>query len=129
MTGRRLFVFAAVLATLTFASHARAQGPDDPLPGEETKDTTVREKLKALTDTDDPTKLKKRETVNPPFEFYRLQVLPFETLPYVKEHHWNTSSLDLKANLADYEGQLQTVGVPLIDSPHAVTFRREARLL
>jgi hypothetical protein len=129
MIGRRLPVLATVLATLTLGVHARAQRPDDALPGEETKDTTVREKLKALTDPDDPTKLKKRETVKPPFEFYRLQVLPFETLPYVKEHHWNTSSLDLKANLADYEGQLQTVGVPLIDSPHAVMFRREARLL
>ncbi|MFO0958671.1 MAG: hypothetical protein U0800_14775 [Isosphaeraceae bacterium] len=127
--GRSWGWIAAVIALLAVTTSAPArQIPDDlqGLPDEKTD--SARSKLKALTEPD-AAKRKGRESVKPPFEFYRLQVLPFDVLPYVKPHHWSTLSLEMKANHFDYEGFIQTAPVPLFEMPHAVTYRRDARLV
>lgn len=106
----------------------QTMGGGPALPGEEPALSPAAEKLKALTD---PEKAKKKaeDRTRPLYEFYRTQVAPFDVLPFVKEGHWATLSLEMKANYVDFAGVLQTSPVRLLDMPHAVTFRREARLL
>lgn len=117
--------FAALMVLAAFLGGAAAQDPPDDDDPEVLKDP-VREKLKSLNDPGDPTK--KKDRIKPDFEFYRGQIAPFDILPYIKEHHWNTLSLEMKANHFDYEGQVQTAAVKLAGMPHAVRFLRDARL-
>lgn len=128
--GRAGLGIAALAVVLAFSASAAAtaQVRDDFQGVPEVKDDSVRGKLKALNESA-AEKRKDRETVKPPFEFYRLQVLPYDVLPYVKPNHWSTLALEMKANHADYDGFIQTAAVPLLDMPHAVTFRRDARLV
>ncbi len=99
--------------------------------------STVAEKLKAMSDPDAlDGKLKEKEKQKAPFEFYKSQIAPFDLLPYVKTNHWSTLLVDMQANLYDYEGVLQTSAevngrsqIKLLDMPHAMIFRREARML
>jgi len=140
----RIGVAAALaigLAMALAAAPARPQDPamttdpsatvDDPaLDGElgdeeETAQTEAAKKLKSLTGA----AKKEKEKVKPPFEFFRTQVAPFDTLPYVKENHWNTVNQELRANLADYEGTYRSSPIRLRDQAQAVVFRREARLV
>jgi hypothetical protein len=74
-------------------------------------------------------KINKDKTLKPPIEFFRTQFAPFDILPYAKARHWTTVILELKSNYAGYEGRLQTAPVKLLDMPHEVVYRREARLL
>jgi hypothetical protein len=87
------------------------------------------EKLKALADPEAKAKRKAQERTKPPYEFFRTQIAPFDVLPFVKEGHWATLSVELRSNYEDYNGLLQTSPVRLLDMPHAVAFRREARLI
>lgn len=95
------------------------------------------ERLKAMTDLDAflDEELDKDKKNRPPFEFFRSQVAPFDVLPYVKNNHWSTLSVELRSNLLNYEGVLQSATeangrpqVRLLDMPHAMVYRREARL-
>src|SRR3954452_5621306 len=98
---------------------------------------TAVDKLKAMSgdlDALDSTK-KKKDKDRPPFEFFRSQITPFDVLPYVKRNHWSTLNMEMQANLDAYDGYLQTsadVGgrpqVNLYKMPHAMVYRREARL-
>ena len=94
--------------------------------------TTAAERFKALTDPEGLDKaLDKaaKDKIRPPYEFFRSQVAPFDVLPYIKKNHWNTLSLELRANMGPYDGYLQTAPLRLPDMPHAVAYRRDARLL
>ena len=94
--------------------------------------TTAAERFQAVTDPEGLEKVldkATKEKLRPPFEFFRSQVAPFDVLPYVKAHHWNTMSLELRANLGPYEGYLRSAPVRLYDMPHAVEYRRDARLI
>lgn len=126
--GIRPWIGRAAIVLLCALS-ARGQSPSSSDGMEEPQVLSpAAEKLKALTD---PEKVKKRaeERSRPPYEFFRTQVAPFDVLPYAKEGHWLTLSLELRANYEDFTGLLQTGSVRLLDMPHAVSFRREARLL
>ncbi|MBX6315018.1 MAG: hypothetical protein IRY99_19205, partial [Isosphaeraceae bacterium] len=92
--------------------------------------TTAAERFKALADPDGLEKYEKKEKekARPPLEFFRSQIAPFDVLPYIKPGHWNTLSLECRANYADYDGYLQSAPVRLLNMPHAVVFRRDARL-
>src|SRR6516165_12119433 len=87
------------------------------------------ERLKILTDPASVKQKMEKEKQRPPLEFFRSQVAPFDILPYVKPNHWTTLSLEMRANLDDYVGVLQTEPVALQGMPHAILFRRDARLL
>ncbi|MDB5350842.1 MAG: hypothetical protein JWN86_2089 [Planctomycetota bacterium] len=98
--------------------------------------TTAIDKLKAMGgDLDALDAKNKKDKDRPPFEFFRSQITPFDVLPYVKRNHWSTLNMEMQANLADYDGYLQTSSetggrsqIRLFDMPHAMIFRREARL-
>jgi len=119
-----------LLAVMGITSAATAQISDQ---GEDTTTArqTAAEKYKELTDPDRLVQKRKKltEKVRPPFEFFRSQVAPFDVLPYVKSNQWNTLSLELRANLADFDGVLETSQVRLADMAHEMRFRRDARLL
>jgi hypothetical protein len=106
------------LLALTLTTPARAQ-------------TTAAERFKALTDPEGVEKAldKAKEKLRPPYEFFRSQVAPFDVLPFVKVAHWSTLSLELRANLGPYDGQLRSAPVKLFDMPHAVAYRRDAQLI
>jgi hypothetical protein len=120
---------ALLLAALGLASVANAQVSDQD--EEVSARESAAEKYKELTDPERMLEKRKKitEKVKPPFEFFRSQVAPFDVLPYVKAGQWNTISLDLRANLADFEGILETSPVRLVGMPHEIRFRRNARLL
>jgi len=85
-----------------------------------------------LKDFDEPESIRKKlekEKAKPPFEFFRSQVAPFDATPYVKAHHWSALSLEMRANLADYDGLLQTTPIGLHGMPKQVVYRRAARLV
>lgn len=86
------------------------------------------ERIKALTD---PEAVKKRllEKDRPAYEIFRSQVAPFDILPYVKANHWSSVGLELRVNHLDYAGRVETAPVPLRSMPHAVVYRRDARLV
>jgi hypothetical protein len=87
------------------------------------------DKLKILTDPESvKQKLESDKKQRPPLEFFRSQVAPFDILPFVKPNHWSTLTLELRANLDDYSGMLQSEPVLLLGMPHAILYRREARL-
>jgi hypothetical protein len=118
------------------ASSAPGQAPPTSLPAQDDgtdKGASSVERYKELTDPEHMLEKRKKalekEKQKPPFEFFRSQVLPFDILPFVKPNHWNTMTLELRANLADYSGLLQSAPVPLLDMPHEVVFRRDARLV
>jgi hypothetical protein len=92
---------------------------------------SAEERLKILTDPESvKQKLEKdKEKLRPPLEVFRSQVAPFDILPFVKPKHWSTIALELRANLDDYAGVVQTEPVPLAGMPHAMLYRRDARLL
>jgi hypothetical protein len=111
---------AAVAASLLYAT-ASARGQ-----------TSASDRFKALTDPEGVEKaLDKaaKDKLRPPYEFFRSQVAPFDVLPYVKTHHWNTLSLELRSNMGGYEGYLRSAPVKLLEMPHAVSYRRDARLI
>jgi hypothetical protein len=87
------------------------------------------ERLKILTDPESLKQKLDKEKSQPPLEFFRSQVAPFDILPFVKPNHWSTLVLELRANHDDYTGLLQTEAVPLKDMPHEMIYRRDARLL
>jgi hypothetical protein len=91
---------------------------------------STEERLKILTDPESvKQKLEKdKEKLRPPLEVFRSQVAPFDILPFVKPKHWSTIALELRANLDDYAGVVQTEPVPLAGMPHAMLYRRDARL-
>ncbi len=98
---------------------------------------TSEERFKEMTDLDEliDKKLDKEKKNRPPFEFFRSQVAPFDVLPYVKNNHWSTLSLEFRSNFVNYEGFLQSASetngrpqVRLLDMPHAMIYRREALL-
>lgn len=66
--------------------------------------------------------------LQPPFEFYRTQVAPFDVLPFVKPNHWAWLTQEMEANLGDYRGMLRTAPVPLLGMPKNVIFRESALL-
>jgi hypothetical protein len=98
---------------------------------------TGEERFRELSDLDNLSrKLEEKEKQNrPPFEVPLSQVSPFDALPIYKPNHWNTLTLQIRANFATYEGMLRTASevdgrpqVPLPDMPHAMVFRRDATL-
>ncbi len=94
-----------------------------------TKKTLTEQLQKVLTDPTEMEKAKKEEN-RQPFEFFKSTILPNDVIPFVKANHWSTLALELRANHFSYEGWLETdPGIPLLDMPHEVVFRRDARLV
>lgn len=123
-------IFWIVVAAMVLPCAVNAQTESE----EEDVDSarqTAAEKYKELTDPDRLMDKRKKltEKIKPPFEFFRSQVAPFDVLPYVKANHWNTMSLEVRANLADFDGVLETSPVRLLGMAHEVQFKRNARLL
>lgn len=121
---------ARVALTLAIAATAPAwtsgQDPEATAPGGLSQ--ADEDRLRMLSD---PEALKKADDKKqrPPFEFYRSQVPPSDVLPWVKARHWHGMILELRANLDDYEGSLQTAPVALPGTSWDVTFGRDARLV
>ncbi len=121
---RTIPALGLALGLLSTAAPAWAQGQ------------TAEEKFQELRDLDEIVKkLDKDKKNRPPFEFFRSQVAPFDVLPFVKNNHWSTLTIEIRANQANYDGILQSAGefggrpqVPLLDMPHAIIYRREALL-
>jgi hypothetical protein len=90
---------------------------------------TEEERLQILTDPEGLTKKLMKDKNEPPFEFFKSQVAPFDVLPYVKPNHWFSLTFELRANEDDYDGFLLTEPVRLLGMPQEVLFRREIRLL
>ena len=108
---------------LAVATAALAQDPGGD-PGTDPDDSLA----KILTNAE-KAEQRKKDADRPPLEFSRSQVLPNDVLPYIKANHWSMFALEMRANLADYDGILQADPVRLADQPQEVTFRREARLV
>ncbi|WP_165226780.1 hypothetical protein [Aquisphaera insulae] len=111
-------LFAAVLAALALgdrAAMAQLSASDE-------------ERLQILSDPEAAKAKVKDEKARPPFEFFRSQFAPFDILPFIKPRTWNTVTLELRANEADYEGSLQFQPVALPGMPQAVVYARDARL-
>jgi hypothetical protein len=124
MIGRRSARLIPLLMLLAIAGPLHGQVPEDT----ESPDS-VRERLRTLSDPTEAAGTGKKDIIKPAFEFYRGQVAPFDVLPYVKDHHWSTLSLEMKANHFDFEGQIRTAAVQLSGMRHAAAFRRDVRLL
>jgi hypothetical protein len=91
--------------------------------------TSEEERLQILTDPDAIKKKLIKDKNQPPYEFFRSQVAPFDVLPYVKAHHWFSLTFELRANEDDYEGFLLTEPVRLLGMPQEVRYGREVRLV
>jgi hypothetical protein len=128
--GRWLVLLALALGLAGGRGTARGQVPP-PQDAEDKDADSPGGRYKVLSGPDALDKLDKigKDKLRPPFEFFRTGFAPFDVLPFVKARHWSSASVDLRSNYVDYEGLLQTLPVPLQDMPHAVVFRREARLL
>ena len=87
------------------------------------------ERLQILTDPEGLTKKLLKDKNQPPFEFFKSQIAPFDVLPYVKANHWFSLTFELRANEDDYDGFLVTEPVRLLGMPQEVFFRRDVRLL
>jgi hypothetical protein len=129
--GRALLVLLWVWAG--GAAMARAQDASMPGSGDNSTAGTgtgasAEERLKVLTDPASVKQKLEKERLRPPLEFFRSQVAPFDILPFVKPNHWSFMTMELRANLDDYVGLLQTEPVALAGMPHAMLFRRDARL-
>lgn len=85
------------------------------------------ERLQILTEPEAIAKKIAKDKNQAPFEFFKSQVAPFDVLPFVKANHWCTVQFDLRANLDDYDGGLQTNPVMLVGMPQQLSFRREAQ--
>ncbi len=129
-TSSRLVAFFVLLI---LSGSARAQqNPDKQDPADQNSTEQIPgvqspedDRLKSI---DEEAKRKEAKT-KPPFEIFRSQIAPFDILPYVKPNHWSTLSLELRSNLANYEGSLQSAPVTLRGQPQSVTFKRDARLI
>ncbi len=116
---------AAWLALVVLAAAGSARAQDE----ESTKSTVTKQLEKVLTDPSEMEKGKKEEQRDA-FEFFKTTVLPNDVIPFVKANHWSTLALELRANRFSYDGWLETdPPVPLLDMPHEVVFRRDARLV
>ncbi len=121
----RIIRGAAWLALVASAIAASARAQDETT----TRKTLTDQLQKVLTDPAEMEKVKKEET-RPAFEFFKSTILPNDVIPYVKANHWSTMALELRANHFSYDGWIETEpGVPLLDMPHEVVFRRDARLV
>jgi hypothetical protein len=87
------------------------------------------ERLQILSDPEALKSKLEKEKTRAAFEFFRSQVAPLDVLPLVKPYHWNTVTLDARANHEDYEGSLQFFPILLPGMPQEVVFVREARLV
>lgn len=109
-----------------------APGPDDADPGAEAD----AEGKQAASPEDElldeaAAKIKAREErlkLLDPFEFRRSRIAPTDVIPFLKPHHWGTLILEMKSNLADYEGQVLSEEVSLQGMPYTMMFRRSATL-
>ncbi len=122
-----IIVLAGIATLLILSATARAQPPtatDD----ESQILSPAAEKFKQLADPEGKAKKKADDRNRPLYEFYRTQVAPLEVLPFVKENHWSTLTLEMRANFVDYDGRLQTSTVRLLGMPHDMVYRREARI-
>jgi hypothetical protein len=117
-----------VLAAAAAAVAQQAPAPGDMLADEPQVLSPAAEKFKQLADPEGKLKKKADDRNRPLYEFYRTQVAPFEVLPFVKENHWSTLTLEMRANFVDYVGRLQTSTIRLRGMPHDMVFRREARI-
>ena len=70
----------------------------------------------------------KKDRARPPFEFPRTQIMPNDVIPFIKANHWAMLGMEIRANHNDYDGQVQTRPVRLMDQPNEVSFHRDARL-
>ncbi len=92
--------------------------------------STIDEKrLQILSDPDALKKKEGKDKVRLPYEFFRSQVAPNDVLPWVKANHWNSLTVELRANDDDFEGALQSLPVPLTGMPQEMIYAREARLV
>ncbi|RUL87375.1 hypothetical protein [Tautonia sociabilis] len=124
--GRTLLAMVVGIAVFSIPAASRAQGLG--LEEDETQvESEAARRFRELTDPDAQAD-REKDTLKPPFEFYRTQVAPFDVLTYVKPNHWVALTQELQANNFDYRGQLRTAPVPLRDMPRAVDFRRDVRL-
>ncbi|HEX8202028.1 MAG TPA: hypothetical protein VF590_16250, partial [Isosphaeraceae bacterium] len=124
--GRWAAALALAVALLgTAPAAAQWADSDETAPG---APSPAAQKFKELTESATAKKDKDKDKIDAPFDFFRTRVAPFDTLPFVKAGHWSTVTLELRANLFDYEGRLQTPPIRLLGMPQAVVFRREARL-
>jgi hypothetical protein len=128
---------ALVGVGLCFAAAGRGLAQDpaaglDPNAGQATAEDDAFADIDKLTEK---LKKQKEKAERPPFEFSHSQVAPLDILPLVKPHHWITLSVELRSNLATYEGLLQSANevngrpqVPLLEMPRAMIYRRDALL-
>ncbi len=91
--------------------------------------TSEEERLQILTDPEGLKKKLLKDKNQPPFEFFRSQIAPFDVLPYVKANHWFSCTFELRANEDEYDGFLVSEPVRLLGMPQEVFFRRDIRLL
>jgi hypothetical protein len=119
------------LLALGLAAPLGAAAQDPPADEGADERASAAEKYRELTEPERMLEKRKKalEKQKPPFEFFRSQVLPFDVLPYAKAGHWNTMTLDLRANLADYDGVLRSAPVRLLGMPHEMVYVRDARLV
>lgn len=124
MKFRQAFIAASSLA-LVIAFGAYASGQQSAV-----------DRLKAMSGDLDALDGKSKEKLRVPFEFFRSQVPPFDVLPYVKRNHWFTLNMEMQANLANYDGLLQTTSevggrpqIKLLDMPHGMIYGRIGRMI
>jgi hypothetical protein len=91
--------------------------------------STDEERLQILSDPEALKKKLEKDKSRAPFEFFRSQIAPFDVLPLIKPHQWATLTLEVRANYADYEGQLQSFPVALPGMPQEMVYARDARLV
>ncbi|MDX2035781.1 MAG: hypothetical protein SFX72_03960 [Isosphaeraceae bacterium] len=82
---------------------------------------------KVLTDPDARKALEKAQNLAP-IELFRTQILPNDVLTYVKPNQWAIAAFEIRSNLVDYVGSLETAPLPMEGMPQEVVLHREARL-
>jgi len=117
---------AAALGLAALRTPAPAQEPA-PLSSGLTPEEEQR--LRILSDPEALKKEAARDKLRAPFEIYRSQIPPSDVLPWMKARHWHGLILELRANLDDFAGSLQTVPVAIPGTAYDVALGREARLV
>jgi hypothetical protein len=119
----RLGLIAALVA-IAFVRGGAARAQEDPTP----KNRLTEQLNKVL---NDPTEMEKaeKEKNRPPIEIFKALVLPNDYIPFVKANHWSTLALELRSNQLDFVGDLETQPIHLLDMPHEMVYRRDARLV
>jgi hypothetical protein len=112
--------------TKPVASDSGQDERDEPAPARQSVD-----RAKDDTGVDIESKLKakkKKEERKPNFEIRTVRTSPSDTITFYKPNHWTLFQLDLIANNNDETIEVRTGYESLLDTPHAVHFRRLVHL-